>query len=70
MTLSLDLGFAAWQTSPGLPVPALIGASFGAGFLGALVLVLPRMAAQGRRVRALERSAALNAPAGPQDPWR
>lgn len=66
--LSLDLGVVAFQTAGALSIPALLGATFGGGFLLALVIVLPRMAAQGRRVRALERQVALNSP--DQAPWR
>lgn len=66
--LSLDLGFVAFQTAHPLSIPALLGATFGGGFLLALILVLPRFAAQGRRVRALERQIALTSP--DQAPWR
>jgi len=66
--LSLDLGVAAWATSAPLPVVPLLGAAFGSGFLVALVALLPRLAGQGRRVRALERQIALTAPA--ENSWR
>jgi uncharacterized integral membrane protein len=65
--LSLNLGFAAWQLAEPLPIPALIGVSFGAGFLLATLLFGVRAITAGRRVRRLEQEAALN---GERSPWR
>ena len=65
--LSLNLGFAAWQLAEPIPVPAVIGASFGAGFLLAAALFGVRAVTSGRRVRRLEQEAALN---GERAPWR
>jgi uncharacterized integral membrane protein len=58
--LSLDLGFAAWQLQAPMSIPALLGATaLGSFLLGALPMWIRGMAAK-RRVRVLERQAALS----------
>ena len=65
--VSLNLGFAAWQLAEPVPVPALIGISFAAGFVLSAILFGIRAVTAGRRVRRLEQEAALN---GERSPWR
>lgn len=57
--LSLNVGFAAWQLTEPVQVPALIGVAFGAGFLLALMWLLPGRMRLAARVRRLEQEAAI-----------
>lgn len=57
--LSLDLYFAAWQLQRPIAVPALLGITFGSGFALGAILFLARASALSRKVRDLERRAAL-----------
>jgi hypothetical protein len=57
--LSLDLGFAAWQLQRPIAIPALLGISFGSGFALGALLFLGRSSAASRKLKTLERRAAL-----------
>ena len=62
VTLSFDVGLAAWQLREPAPVPWVIGVSFAAGLLLAAVAGLRARWALARRVRQLEQELALRAP--------
>jgi uncharacterized integral membrane protein len=66
--LSLDLGFAAWKLDTPVQVTLLIGVSFLVGFLGGVVLFVPRLLRQGRQVRSLERQVTLGGDASSE--WK
>jgi len=66
--LSLDLGFAAWQLKEPVAVPALFGAAFGSGLLLGVVPMWIRGLARGRKLKQLERQAALSAGQS-ERPW-
>lgn len=68
--LSLDLGFAAWQLSEPVGVPALIAASFAAGLLLGGVLFAVPSARNGRKARRLEQELALTGATTDRDGWR
>ena len=51
--VSLDLGFAAWQLSEPVSVPALITISFGSGLGLGIIGILAQTARLGRRAQAL-----------------
>ncbi len=57
--LTLDVGFAAWKFEQPQPVLYLLLSAFSAGFLAAMTWFGLRSAALSRRVRQLEREAAL-----------
>lgn len=65
VVLSLDLGVAAWQIRDPVPVPALIGVCFGAGFLLGGLLVSIRAVRLSSRVRTLEQQLAISGFASP-----
>jgi len=68
--LSLDLGFAAWQLKQPVPVPALVAASAGVGFLLGFLPMWVRSLARGRRLRRLESQVAVQQrDAGSDKPW-
>jgi uncharacterized integral membrane protein len=51
--LSLDLGFVAWQLAEPMPVPLLVGLSFGSGLLigaGVISIKAMQLAARARRL--------------------
>lgn len=57
--LSLNLYFFAWRLAEPVPVTALIGGAFGLGLAGPTVLLGVRNVMLNRRLRRLERDAAL-----------
>lgn len=66
--LSLDLGFAAWQLKDPVAIPALVGITFGSGFFLGVVPMWLRGLSQGRKVKQLERQAALSTDRS-ERPW-
>ena len=66
--LSLDLGFAAWQLAEPVPIVALVGLAFGAGFALAALIFGVRGVRTSRRLRKLEQEVALGV--GVSGGWR